>query len=218
MSQEVVQNEVLQGNQLEVKQKAPTRKKKGRWIILGVLVGAVCIGGVWFAIKGRHLLEDTQDSSDVEIVALEGQEIIYARIESINGNEITYTVTDMPVDNPKRETERESGRGNESGEMPEFGAGEMPNFGGGEMPNFAGGERPEGSEGQEEQRLQSGDLPPDMEKTKETITAYIPVGTEVTTKLGTVTTFSRLAAGDYVALVVETDGGEQVIMAVYIVG
>ena len=52
----------------------------------------------------------------------------------------------------------------------------------------------------------------------ETVTKYIPVGTDVTTKLGTVTTFSRLAAGDYVALVTEKDGDEEVIVAVYIIG
>ena len=50
------------------------------------------------------------------------------------------------------------------------------------------------------------------------ITTYIPVGTEVITKLGTTTTFSRLAAGDYVALIMEEDGDEQVIMKVYIIG
>ena len=52
----------------------------------------------------------------------------------------------------------------------------------------------------------------------EKVTTYIPVGTDVTTKLGTVTTFSRLAAEDYVALVLEKDGDETVIMAVYIIG
>lgn len=54
--------------------------------------------------------------------------------------------------------------------------------------------------------------------TDESVTTYIPVGTVVTTKLGTETTFSRLAAGDYVAFVVENDKEEQVIMAVYIIG
>ena len=53
---------------------------------------------------------------------------------------------------------------------------------------------------------------------EESFTTYIPVGTVVTTKLGTETTFSRLAAGDYVALVVDGQGDEQVIMAVYIIG
>lgn len=54
--------------------------------------------------------------------------------------------------------------------------------------------------------------------TDETLTAQIPVGTKVTTKLGTITTFSRLAAGDCVALVTQKDGDKEVIVAVYIIG
>ena len=54
--------------------------------------------------------------------------------------------------------------------------------------------------------------------TQESVTTQIPVGTEVTTRLGTVTTFSRLAAGDRIALVVEEEAGTQIIMAVYIIG
>ncbi|MED9904487.1 MAG: hypothetical protein UFG06_09920 [Lachnospiraceae bacterium] len=46
-------------------------------------------------------------------------------------------------------------------------------------------------------------------------TSLIPVGTPVTTRLGTVTTFSRLAAGDNVALVTDEENGE--IEAVYII-
>lgn len=53
---------------------------------------------------------------------------------------------------------------------------------------------------------------------EESVTTYIPVGTDVTTKLGTVTTFSRLSAGDCVAIVTEEDGDSQIIMAVYIIG
>ena len=47
-------------------------------------------------------------------------------------------------------------------------------------------------------------------------TALIPVGTEVVTRLGTVTTFSRLAAGDNVALITQADGEDVVIVRVYI--
>ena len=47
----------------------------------------------------------------------------------------------------------------------------------------------------------------------------IPVGTSVTTQLGAVTTFSRLAAGDYVKLLMEKDvNGNDVIVQIWIVG
>lgn len=45
----------------------------------------------------------------------------------------------------------------------------------------------------------------------------IPVGTQVTTRLGTVTTFSRLAAGDNIKMLVQEDGEERSILEVWIV-
>lgn len=53
--------------------------------------------------------------------------------------------------------------------------------------------------------------------TDQIITTYIPVATLVTTKLGTVTTFSRLAVGDIIEMVIETIDGKDVIMSVLIV-
>lgn len=41
------------------------------------------------------------------------------------------------------------------------------------------------------------------EQDGETVTTLIPVGTVVTTKLGTTTTFSRLSAGDTIQMVLE---------------
>lgn len=47
----------------------------------------------------------------------------------------------------------------------------------------------------------------------------IPVGTTVTTQLGTTTTFSRLAAGDMVKLLMEKDkNGKDIVVGVWIVG
>ena len=126
------------------------------------------------------------------------------------------------------------------GELPEgmpegdFGSGEMPEgmseggFGGGEMSEGM----PEGMSGEMAQGMMnmfggsttssSNDTftynNTTYQLTEETYTTQIPVGTDVTTRLGTVTTFSRLAAGDRVALVVEEKDGQQIIMAVYIIG
>lgn len=55
--------------------------------------------------------------------------------------------------------------------------------------------------------------------TGETVTTLIPVGTVVTTQLGTETTFSRLAVGDMLKIKLGTnDAGETVILAIWIVG
>ena len=47
-------------------------------------------------------------------------------------------------------------------------------------------------------------------------TTLIPVGTDVITRLGATVTFSRLATGDNVALIMEEDEGQKVIVKVYI--
>ena len=125
------------------------------------------------------------------------------------------------------------------GEMPDFGSGEMPDMsqmpGGGQMPDFGSGEMPDMSQmpgfgaGERPQRDENGGTmgattgqfvydSAIYEFTEETITAYIPVGSAVITKLGAETTFSRLEQGDYVAFVIEKDGDEEIIVATYIIG
>ncbi len=49
-------------------------------------------------------------------------------------------------------------------------------------------------------------------------TMTIPVGTQVVTKLGTVTTFSRLASSDVMKILTEKSGDEDVILKIWIVG
>lgn len=55
------------------------------------------------------------------------------------------------------------------------------------------------------------------EQTGESVMVQIPVGTQVTTKLGTVTTFSRLAAGDTIKMLMQEENGEQVVVEIWIV-
>lgn len=51
---------------------------------------------------------------------------------------------------------------------------------------------------------------------EEAKTYRIPVGTAVVTKLGSVTTFSRLAAGDKICCLMEDSGKEAVILKIWI--
>ena len=73
----------------ERQQKARKRKKykKLKWIA-GILVLVLVASGIWYAVQGRYLLAEN-DNGTVEIVAGDGQEIVYARIDSINGNEVS---------------------------------------------------------------------------------------------------------------------------------
>ena len=58
----------------------------------------------------------------------------------------------------------------------------------------------------------------DGEETTESGTWMIPVGTEVVTKLGTTTTFARLASGDTIKVLMQNeDDGTQDILKIWIV-
>lgn len=221
------------------KEKRRKKYKKLKWTV-GILAVALVIGGIWYIGWGRKLIS-AQESTEVKIQVASGQNVVYAQIVAINGNEITYAVAEeTDVQMPGTEAEdtdvrgqRGDGRSEGKSEMPDMGSmsggmGEMPDMGSmpeamGDMPDMEGKSggrdemptQPQG--GTEMQNMFSyGDTV--YQVGGETVTTYIPVGTAVTTKLGTVTTFSRLSAGDCVALVTEGTEAEQVIMAVYIIG
>ncbi len=86
-----------------------------------------------------------------------------------------------------------------------------------DMSNFSGGERPSRDKNsQKSTTLTLNGVTYAL--SDETEITQIPVGTVVTTKLGTKTTFSRISAGDYLAVVTEEIDGVKTIIAIYIVG
>ena len=122
------------------------KKKKSRLpliiIILFLILAAAGTGIYVYQMKEK---ETVADNSEEEIVLEDNQELQYASIVSILGNEMTVTTTD----------------------------------------------------GDEQNWL-------------------ILVGTEVVTKLGTTTTFSRLANGDNIKMLIQTDDGNDVILKIWI--
>ena len=181
-----------------------------------------------------------------QITSIKGNEISYVVAEEVITEEVQSSEdTKVETKEESAQSQRPQSQGAQ-GERPSRGEGERPSFDGGEMPSWGGqggegmpsfdgsgmpswggqgrGEMP--SRGQQgnssaSSRSETNQFTYDNKTYRigsESITTYIPVGTDVTTKLGTVTTFSRLAADDYVALVIEKDGDEEVIAAVYIIG
>lgn len=254
---------------------AKCKKRKKLKIITAIFIVVLAVAVVWYVGWGRQMLAVNTASTTVKIEKSAGQTVVYARIDEINGNEITYTVAEEVK--KEENTESDSAVGNTgnpgigtggrpteadgadtaskqseqpsqgSMQMPQDGfvGGEMPDMGqkpgGGNMPDmsqmpggFGGGEMPDMSQRQggfnNRGEITGGSMAGNAETSMiaydgktyrlgtETVTKYIPVGTDVTTKLGTVTTFTRLAAEDYVALVMEKDGDEEIIAAVYIIG
>lgn len=212
----------------EKKRQKNRKKKRIALAVCVVIVAAV----IYYLGWGRALLAASQNTDIVEISAGAGQEIVYAFLNSVRGNEITYTVTSQEEaegigGSPAllQMPEGEEGMPEGIGEVPE-GIGEVPK-GTEEMPDGRGivsegmvdsiVMQPEGMMDGRVALPEDTDEEPASTAASETVTAYIPVGTPVTTRLGTVTTFSRLAAGDYVALVVDKKQDGDTIAAVYIV-
>ncbi|WP_342758089.1 hypothetical protein [Kineothrix sedimenti] len=119
-------------------EKSKKRKKSAIMAAVVLLIGVVCFTG--FTMTARS----SSESSQVQITAGKNEELIYARLTSVIGNDITCTLT---------------------------GSGE--------------------------------------EKAYE-----IPVGTDVVTRLGTITTFSKLSEGNNVAILLEKD--TDIVKAVWI--
>lgn len=160
-------------------------------------------------------------------VLKENQEIVYGQIETIAGNDMTIALaeaeeTEVQGKALSQGTEKTTSTDKE-GQEPDMGS--MPDMG--EMPSGGDGSFPEGipSQGGMPGQAQEDGEQSDSQKittyalTGETKNMRIPVGTTVTTSLGTTTTFSRLAAGDMVKLVVQKENDkDEIIVGIWIVG
>lgn len=202
-----------------------SRKKK---IGIGAVAIALLVSGIYAAVRL------TGDGDEIHLA--ENQSYVYAYVSQIKGNEITYSVLDESVvtayleqqetsDNEEENLTEEKQDDNDNadrGEMPsgDF-SGEMQDRG--EMPSgdFSGempdrGEMPSGDfSGEMPDR---GEVPAQGENmmSTEQITTLIPVGVTVHTQADTETTFQRLASGDMIKMIVETnDEGEEVITEIW---
>lgn len=175
-------------------------KKKKVLIIIAFVVAAALVGTggfVWYQKK----------NNDAETTALaDNQRIAYAYVTDIEGNEITYVEVDESVvtaaletDDTEKTEDADSTEASFGGEAP---SGDAPS---GEAPS---GEMP-GADGSDKNSMNFG-------TSTETITATIPVGVTVHTAADTETTFSRLASGDLLKILLETDtDGNEVIVEIW---
>ena len=208
---------------LQLRQKR--RRRKRLLILLAVLLLCLAAGGGGFFLwmRSRRAVQET-----VQITAGEQEEITYARIDTIVGNEMETTLLDASVAEQMEAGAAEMAAGGEAegmaagGGMPE--GMEMPEGGMPEGMEMPGGGMPEGME------MPGGGMPEGMEMPDaaeepgdgrtaeaggETKTWQIPVGTDVITTLGVSTTFSRLSAGDVIAVL--TESGTDNILKIWIV-
>jgi hypothetical protein len=167
--------------------------------------------------------QDESASSEVQDTSSEQQEAT-ANEQKPSGDNLAEESQSNTENNTSSESDVESGKGMPSGDNQSSGnnmpSGEMPsgeNTPSKDMPEGGQGSRNEDSTDKSESQSQTQMTRYSL--TGEETTMMIPVGTPVTTLLGTVTTFSRIAVDNTLKIVTEkNDAGEDTIVAIYIVG
>lgn len=195
-------------------------KKKGLILATGICVVAAAV------MVSVPAVRKTGETETVSVG--ENQRIVYGYLTSVLGNEISYREVETSVAEAmlERQTEKsdektetgngersdgaQSGRGRGMKQENAVSDGETSSETGEEnAPGEASrsGERASDTDPQQGKGMQPGT------ESGESVTALIPVGTAVHTTADTETTFSRLAAGDFVKLLLETteDGGETIV-------
>ena len=214
------------------KEKRGNKKKGGK----KVLAAAACIGVLAAAGGFFFWQKSNADAAEgaVVIEAGENGEIIYAQIDNIVGNDIDVSimaetasgsgnagqnVSGQNAVEPGNAGQEISGRENGAWDMPDGMPQGMP---GGYPADGAGVMGDGGDEGGNSTRNSTksstgnnaGSVSAFID-TGETRSFEIPAGTQVITKLGVETTFSRLSAGNIIALLLEK--GTDNILKIWVV-
>lgn len=195
-------------------------------IVLVIVLIAVCvmwrIGGV-----------------ETESALGDHQKYVYAYVSSIEGNEVTYMEVDESVAKAAEERAKEKAKAEDGAGSDSTGQGDKSDGGTG---SAGQSDKNDGGTGSDEDKSGMGtppdmdgssggdQTPPDMDSTEmpqgapggmsdmtgETVTTMIPVGVTVHTTSDTTTTFSRLASGDLLKILVETDSdGNEIIEEIW---
>lgn len=174
-------------------EKKRLKKKKRRRIILIVVLVLVIIAGIITAsILIKKKKANTETTVSVEVGR--GETVQYATIVSIVGNDMDVRYTEETTSSSDSSSRPSMPGGGDGSSMPS-----MPSGDGSSMPSMP-------SDGSMPDFGQGGP----SATSNEVKSLQIPVGTDVYTKLGNVTTFSRLAAGDTIAIIFE-EGTENIL-------
>ena len=199
----------------------PKKSKKGLTAILLMLFALAGAGAYyWYLPQVRAADEDP------EPVLEEGQEYVYAKITSILGNEMEYIVLDAQTverNDLQEPASMQKGRGAGETDLQEPASKQKARVAGEtalQEPASMQKARVAGETDSGERRgapAQNAAIVTYRE-TDRTGAMLIPVGTEVETKLGTVTTFSRLSNGDIIKMLLQKDdAGEKALIKLWIV-
>lgn len=207
--------------------------EKVKWIVVILILFMAAGAGVYCWYLPQTHAADENNEPALE----EGQEYAYAKITSILGNEMTYVELEaQAVDfNDLREkdgaNENASGAKRDMAGQREERVSDGEKTSDGDMQNMpAAGAMPANSAAARAGRsgVQKNSAQDKTDYTQAAVMTYsetdvtgqiqIPVGIEVETKLGTITTFSRLSNGDIIKILLQKDDtGSSELMKIWIV-
>lgn len=224
------------------------KNKKGLAIVLLILFMVAGAGACYCYLPQAHaadeseepVLEEGQEYTYAKITSLLGNEMEYVIVEA---HTIDFADSDEKSNRRKENGFGENASGGKRGQTTQneemLSASEMPDIENmptaGEMPDIenipTAGEMPDKDKGERTNRsgIQKSSTGDNTANTQNaTIMTYvetdvtgqmqIPVGTEVETKLGTITTFSRLSSGDIIKMLLQKDDtGKKALMKIWII-
>ena len=207
-------------------------------ILLVIVLIAACVMWKMGGVEAESALRDNQKYVYAYVSSIEGNEVTYTEVDE--------SVAKAAEERAKEKAEAEDGAGSDStgqGDNNDGGtdsAGQSDNNDGGigstGQSDKSGGTDSDGDKSDMgtppgmDVSSGGGQTPPDMDSTEmpqgapggmsdmtgETVTTMIPVGVTVHTTSDTTTTFSRLAVGDLLKILVETDtDGNEVIEEIW---
>ncbi len=202
--------------------------EKVKWIVVILILFMAAGAGVYCWYLPQTHAADENNEPALE----EGQEYAYAKITSILGNEMTYVELEAQAVDFNDLREKDGANENASGAKRDMAGQREERVSDGDMQNMpAAGAMPANSAaaraGRSGVQKNSAQDKTDYTQAAAVMTysetdvtgqIQIPVGTEVETKLGTVTTFSRLSNGDIIKMLLQKDDtGSNELMKIWIV-
>ncbi len=203
----------------ELQEKKKKRRKKIRIAVLLLVV--IAAAGIFGGFRYRQYQEE-KAAQEADVLALaDGEELVYGKITKAVGNDIIVTVLEVKSDAASGDEEKDdteadvstAGEKPEQESVPDSGASGAPQGMGeqGGAPGAAnedlqpGQDRSAGnSQNGQPQGMASAQNALQYTETSQTKEYEVPVGTEVTTRLGATTSFSRLSVGNIVGIVVQS--------------
>jgi len=225
LAKELEENRKIQAKALEYKEKKLQRAKKRKKRIIIALIVIAVLGVAGFLGYKYYQQKKAEENSEAIVSVTDSQELVYASVTSIAGNNITVEIVQESTGNNQANIEMSQGSMGE--EVIDMTSGaenssDLSSMGGSnedasarEMQGAPAGVAGDSQMQMGSMNIGSSESSSSYISTGETAEYQIPVGTVVITKLGTSATFSSISTGNVIALALEK--GTDIIDKVWII-